>query len=70
MDEEIGAYIIVEDKCVSCGLCAEACPHNADGDVIFFNPAEKAYVKCDLCFGNPQCIEICPSKALKLVVSR
>ncbi len=70
MDENTGAYIIIEDKCVSCGLCAEACPYNADGDVIFYNPAKKAYVKCDLCSGSPQCVEICPSNALEIVAAR
>jgi len=70
MNPETRSYIISEDQCTACGLCAEACPHNIDNNVIFFNPARNVYVKCDLCSGDPQCVAICPSEALKLVVSR
>ena len=67
IDEETGVYIILEDECTACGLCAEACPYNSKKNIIIFNPARKVYVKCDLCSGNPQCVQICPSKALKVV---
>lgn len=68
MDEENGIYIILESECTACGLCAEACPYNSKKKILFFNPARKVYVKCDLCSGNPQCVQICPSKALRYVV--
>ena len=70
INEDTEAYVIIEDECTACGLCADACPYNVDKNVIFFNPAKNAYAKCNLCSGNPQCIEICPSGALKLVVSK
>ena len=68
LDEEIGAYIILGDECTACGLCAEACPYNSEEKILIFNPVRKVYVKCDLCSGKPQCIQICPSKALKYVI--
>ena len=45
--------------CVNCGLCIEACPEcaprrAADGNVV----------KCDLCGGEPACVEACPQGAL------
>lgn len=64
-DQKTGSYIIFEDECTACGLCAEACPYNINKNIIFFNKNKKVYVKCDLCSGNPQCVQICPSKALK-----
>lgn len=66
-DEEIRSYRIFEDECTACGLCAKACPYNVTKNIIFFNPTRNAYVKCDLCSGNPQCVQICPSKALKYI---
>jgi Fe-S-cluster-containing hydrogenase component 2 len=64
-DDKTKSYIIFEEKCTACGLCAEACPYNINKNILFFNPKRKVYVKCDLCSGNPQCVQICPSKALK-----
>ena len=67
IDERTGVTSIVEDLCNGCGLCAEACPFNKDGTVIKFNPKKNVYFKCDLCGGEPACVDICPAGALKLV---
>ena len=64
IDEETGSRVIVEDKCVGCGLCAKHCPYNTDGWIIRFKADERKYIKCDLCGGHPQCVEVCPTKAL------
>ncbi|MEM2825531.1 MAG: 4Fe-4S dicluster domain-containing protein [Candidatus Bathyarchaeia archaeon] len=66
-DEKSSVYFIDESECKGCGLCAEACPYNAKKNIVVFNPIRKVYVKCDLCFGSPQCVQICPSQALKVV---
>lgn len=63
-DEATGAFYVSADECTACGSCAEACPFNQEGNIIFLNPARNVYVKCDLCRGSPQCVEICASKAL------
>ncbi|MEM2425184.1 MAG: 4Fe-4S dicluster domain-containing protein [Candidatus Bathyarchaeia archaeon] len=66
-DEKSGVYFIDEGECKGCGLCAEACPYNTKKNIIIFNPVKRVYMKCDLCFGNPQCTQICPSQALKII---
>lgn len=67
-DEGTGAYIILENECTACGLCAEACPYNDERRVLLFNPATKVYVKCDLCSGAPRCVQVCHSKALRYAI--
>jgi len=61
-----GAYVIDEKLCVGCGSCAEACPFNSNGLVIFPHTSKGIYVKCDLCVGRskPACVEVCPTEAL------
>jgi Fe-S-cluster-containing hydrogenase component 2 len=61
VDRETGAVIIDEKKCIACGRCAEACLLG----MITYNPSKKVYLKCDLCEGEPKCVEWCPSNALK-----
>lgn len=56
------------DKCLRtkddmrCILCAEACP----GNTVFFHPQTSAPLVCDLCDGEPACIEVCPSNAIMM----
>jgi len=55
--------VIIEEECVQCGACLEACPY----DSLFL--AGDRYLKCDLCLGRaegPLCIELCPVDALAL----
>ena len=66
IDTKTGARLIVESKCTSCGKCAEACPFNTKGMILFLNKKRGVYVKCDLCSGKPKCVEFCPTGALKL----
>jgi Fe-S-cluster-containing hydrogenase component 2 len=58
-----GAIIVDEDKCDCCGWCVGACPFGA----VTINPEKNTVMMCDLCEGNPQCIEWCPEGALDLV---
>jgi len=66
VDPKTGARLIVESKCIGCGECAKMCPFNAEGDIIFLNAKKGAYVKCDLCGGEPKCVEFCATGALEL----
>lgn len=54
--------VVINDNCIGCGKCKEACPISA------INIAElegnKKAVKCDLCGGLPQCVSICPRQAI------
>jgi len=59
-NEETGAWEIDYEKCIGCKLCVSACPFGQ----IFFDEEKKLPVKCDLCKGEPQCVQVCPSEAL------
>jgi carbon-monoxide dehydrogenase iron sulfur subunit len=54
--EETGIIIVDEEKCNGCGWCIEACDYGA----ITLHPEKRVVVVCDLCDGNPKCIEWCP----------
>ena len=58
VDERTGAVVVDEEKCVGCGECVEACP----GSVPVLHPTRGKALVCDLCGGEPACVEIC-SKA-------
>ena len=61
--EETGIIMVDEDKCNGCGWCIEACDFGA----IMLHPERKVVFLCDLCDGDPKCIEWCPEEALDLV---
>lgn len=55
---------IVEDDCIRCGICVEACP--VEGKAIILNRPKIPvydYKKCIACFC---CQEMCPQKAIKV----
>ena len=69
--------VIDEEKCIGCRMCLQSCPQRPRRAV--WNPSTQKSTKCDLCLdapfwgrkggpnGEPTCVTICPSKALKLV---
>ncbi len=62
-DPRTGALLIDAERCIGCGLCAQYCPLQ----VIIAHPEENRFLKCDLCGGNPQCVQACPTGALELI---
>ena len=44
----------------------EACPYGA----VVLNPEKETVMMCDLCDGEPQCVEWCPEEALALVTQK
>ncbi|MBC2710449.1 MAG: 4Fe-4S dicluster domain-containing protein [Desulfosarcina sp.] len=59
-DPETAAVIVEEEICLGCGLCVAACPF---GYMQIDESLGKA-TKCDLCGGNPRCVQMCMAKAL------
>jgi Fe-S-cluster-containing hydrogenase component 2 len=47
-------------KGMDCVACAEACP----GQAVTFHPETSVPLICDLCGGEPACLDVCPSKAI------
>lgn len=49
------AIIVDREKCISCGACIRACP----GTVPFLHPEDNKSTICDLCGGEPKCVDVC-----------
>lgn len=62
-DEETGVIMVDEERCDGCCWCLEACEFGA----ILLHPEKKVVAICDLCGGNPKCVEYCPKEALELM---
>jgi protein NrfC len=78
IDAEHGnVRVIDQNKCIGCKRCIQFCPQRPHRTV--WNHIKNKSSKCDLCIdapywgrkggpdGEPACVTICPSKALKLV---
>ena len=65
-DEETGAVLCDEDRCVGCWMCVMVCPFGA---IQRNTVGNKAASKCDLCYGEeiPACVANCPNEALTFV---
>ena len=53
--DQNGAVAVDREKCISCGSCIRACP----GTVPFLHPGDNKATICDLCGGEPKCVEVC-----------
>ena len=65
VNKDTGLVSVDTTKCNGCGLCASGCPLGG----IFIDKELGVAVNCDLCQGNPACVEFCPSGALQYVLS-
>ena len=55
-----GTIIVDRESCSGCGDCMEACPAGC----IFLDSVYLIAVCCDLCDGQPQCVDMCHSHCL------
>src|SRR3972149_6003247 len=51
-----------EEKCTGCGWCIGTCDYGA----ITLHPDTRKVVVCDICKGEPKCVQFCPEGALNL----
>jgi Fe-S-cluster-containing hydrogenase component 2 len=58
-----GVVALDGEKCVSCDQCVISCPFGA----VFTHEDMDTPFKCDLCGGDPECVKICPKRALLYV---
>lgn len=58
-DPNTGAVVVVAEKCDACGDCVDACPYGA------IRCVDELARKCDLCGGDPQCVQYCTAGALR-----
>jgi Fe-S-cluster-containing hydrogenase component 2 len=63
--ESTGLLIFDENKCKGCDWCVQACEH---GGITIHSETGKA-IACNLCEGEPKCVESCPEEALEMVES-
>ncbi len=59
-DPQTLAVIVDKALCLGCGLCVTACPF---GYMLLDESMRKA-TKCDLCGGQPICVQMCMARAL------
>jgi carbon-monoxide dehydrogenase iron sulfur subunit len=61
--EETGVIMVDVGMCNGCAWCVEACDFGA----IQLHPESRVAFVCDLCDGEPQCVEWCPEEALDFI---
>jgi len=65
-DHKTGAVSVDGNYCIGCGMCLTACPN----DAVFLNMERGIAVKCELCKGEPLCVENCPTGALNFFLAK
>jgi Fe-S-cluster-containing hydrogenase component 2 len=63
-DEKTGLIRVDSEKCTGCGTCVTECPLGG----IKIDKGNGQALNCDLCNGEPACVEFCPKWALQYIV--
>jgi len=61
----MGIFVINQGECIKCGLCKEACAHNA-----VIETKDKYFIARDYCTRCKACYQVCPVNAVKLLSPR
>ena len=61
----MGIFVINQSECIKCGLCKEACAHNA-----VIETKDKYFIARDYCTRCKACYQVCPVNAVKLLSPR
>ncbi len=61
IDQKTGARVIDVDKCIACSACVYACPFGA----IAVDRTLGHAFNCNLCEGEPTCVQFCPRDAIQ-----
>jgi len=64
-DPGTNAVVINKQNCFGCKYCFMVCPFGG----ISIDRDRRVASKCDLCGGEPRCVEFCPKDALRYVRS-
>ena len=62
-DNALDRVVVDYERCISCRMCSAACPFGAIG----FDEERQKVFKCDLCGGQPLCVEYCFPRALAYI---
>jgi len=61
-DDKNNILVVNREECIGCGNCIEACPAHC----IIMDDVNNTPITCDLCGGDPQCVQLCHSACLTL----
>jgi carbon-monoxide dehydrogenase iron sulfur subunit len=59
-DPQTSAVVVDKENCLGCGICVAACPFG----YMHLDDSHRKATKCDLCGGDPKCVQMCMAKAL------
>ena len=64
VDPTTGAKYIDKELCTGCRECERACIFSSRISRIKYDKKGNICIKCDLCSGDPQCVQVCPANIL------